>query len=158
MRKYPFFFFYYPRLRFEHGRHGGKQGWSQETLYSVSSLLLPLSIRILLSPTYTHTFRLRSRLKKKKKNKNKKKKTERKSRQTNLSKNKKKGRTTGYTRHDTNFCSGTSARSQCVDGLWSKETSRSETVVFIRLVSYQLSKPVSLLYLSTNILYIPLGT
>lgn len=61
MRKYPFF--YYPR---QHGRHGGKQGWSQETLYSVSSLLLPLSIRILLGPTYTHTFRLRSRLKKKK--------------------------------------------------------------------------------------------
>lgn len=152
MRKYPFF--YYPR---QHGRHGGKQGWSQETLYSVSSLLLPLSIRILLGPTYTHTFRLRSRLKKKK-NKNKKKKTERKSSQTNLSKNKKKGRIIGYTRHDTNFCSGTSARSQCVYSLWSKETSRSETVVFIRLVLYQLSKPVSLLYLSTNILYIPLGT
>ena len=111
------------------------------------------------SDVYSHLpFTLTVKKKKKNKNKNKKKKTERKSSQTNLSKNKKKGRIIGYTRHDTNFCTGTSAQSQCVYSLWSKETSRSETVVFIRLVLYQLSKPVSLLYLSTNILYIPLGT
>ena len=92
--------------------------------------------------TFEHTYPVRSDVyshlpftltlkQKKKKNKNKKKKTERKSSQTNLRKNKKKGRIIGYTRHDTNFCSGTSARSQCVYSLWSKETSRSETVGFI---------------------------
>lgn len=157
MRKYLFFFLLpTPKIRARSPR--GQTGMKPRDL--VFGLFAP--------STFEHTYPVRSdvyshlpftlTIKKKKKNKNKKKKTERKSRQTNLSKNKKKGRTIGYTRHDTNFCSGTSARSQCVDGLWSKETSRSETVVFIRLVSYQLSKPVSLLYLSTNILYTPLGT
>ena len=78
------------------------------------------------SDVYSHLpFTLTVKKKKKNKNKNKKKKTERKSSQTNLSKNKKKEKIIGYTRHDTNFCSGTSARSQRVHSLWSKETSRS---------------------------------
>ena len=78
------------------------------------------------SDVYSHLpFTLTVKKKKKNKNKNNKKKTERKSSQTNLSKNKKKGKIIGYTRHDTNFCSGTSARSQRVHSLWSKETSRS---------------------------------
>ena len=109
-------FFYYPRLRFEHGRHGGKHGFDPSTfehMYPVRS------------DVYSHLPFTLTVKKKKNKNKNNKKKTERKSSQTNLSKNKRKGRIIGYTRHDTNFCSGTSARSQCVHSLWSKETSRS---------------------------------
>ena len=108
------------------------------------------------SDVYSHlpfTLTVKKKKKKKKKNKNKKKKTERKSSQTNVSKNKKKGRIIGYTRHDTNFAQAL-VRDHSVSIAFGQKKRR----VLKRLVLYQLSKPVSLLYLSTNILYIPLGT